>query len=159
MTAPRTYELVYIVHPEATEEQVTGLHDQVAAIVGRFSGTIESTENWGRKRLAYEVGHQKEGIYVVELMRGPSEMIRELDRRLKVIDQVLRHLVVRVDEEMEIAERRRTERLEERARRRVARGLPPEPEPTPAPEAEATLPEGVAADSDHADQDTTQAEG
>lgn len=159
MTAPRTYELVYIVHPEATEEQVTGLHDQVAAIVGRFSGTIESTENWGRKRLAYEVGHQKEGIYVVELMRGPSEMIRELDRRLKVIDQVLRHLVVRVDEEMEIAERRRTERLEERARRRVARGLPPEPEPTPAPEAEATLPEGVAAGSDHADEDTTQAEG
>jgi small subunit ribosomal protein S6 len=137
MSASRIYELVYIVTPEATEQQVADLHTQIDAIVQRFSGRIERTENWGRKKLAYEIAHQKEGIYVLETMHGPAEMIKELDRRLKVIDSVIRHLVVRVDEEMEVVERRQAERRAERARRREARGLPPESEPEAAAPAEA----------------------
>lgn len=136
MTASRTYELVYIVQPDATEQEVADLHAQVEAIVGRFSGVIERTENWGRKKLAYEIGRYKEGIYVLELIKGPAELVKELDRRLKVTDAIVRHLVVRVDEELEVAERRQAERKAERARRRVARGLPPEPEPEPAAPAE-----------------------
>jgi small subunit ribosomal protein S6 len=153
MSAQRTYELVYIVHPDATDEQVAELHNQIQAIADRFSGRIRSTENWGRKKLAYEVGHQKEGIYVLELFDGPVDMVKELDRRLKVIDAVLRHLVVRVDEEIEVAERRRSERQAERARRRVARGLPPEPE---TPEVEPGAATDAAGAGDQAD--TPQAE-
>jgi small subunit ribosomal protein S6 len=133
MSEPRVYELVYIVQPDATEPELADLHTQIATIVGRFSGVIERTENWGRKRLAYEIGRYKEGVYVLELLRGPGEMVKELDRRLKVIDPVVRHLVVRVDEDLRIAERLQTERRAERARRRQARGLPPEPEPEAAP--------------------------
>jgi len=129
MTAERTYELVYIVTPEQTEEQVAELHAQVESIVQKFSGRVDKTENWGRKRLAYEIARQKEGIYVLEWLIGPPDMIKELDRRLKVMDQVIRHLVIRVDEDMAVAERRRSERQAERAQRRVARGLPPEIEP------------------------------
>ena len=122
----RTYELVYVVSPETTDEQVTALHDQVQAIVGRYNGTIEKTENWGRRKLAYEIGHHKEGTYVLEVIAGTGELMKELDRRLKVLDEVIRHLVVRVDEEQRVAERHRSERLATMRRRRVARGLPPD---------------------------------
>ena len=63
-----------------------------------MSGQIEKTENWGRRKLAYEIAHQKEGVYVLEVINGSGELMKELDRRLRVMDQVLRHMVVRVDE-------------------------------------------------------------
>src|SRR5215212_2335077 len=95
----RKYELVYVVSPDATEEQVAELHTQVESIVQRFSGEIEKTENWGRRRLAYEIGRHKEGTYVLEAINGTGDLMKEIDRRLKVSDLVIRHLVVRVDEE------------------------------------------------------------
>jgi small subunit ribosomal protein S6 len=131
----RQYELVYIAVPEATEQQVSELHAQVESIVARFSGTLDATETWGRRKLAYEIGRHKEGIYVVETIRGSGDMIKELDRRLKVVDLVIRHLIVRVDEELRVAERIRSRRKAAVARRRTARGLPPEPEPRDVPAA------------------------
>ncbi len=95
----------------------------------RFNGTIDKTENWGRRKLAYEIGHHREATYVVETISGQGELMKEIDRRLRVIDQVIRHLVVRVDEELRVAERTRDARKANQARRRVARGLPPEPAP------------------------------
>jgi small subunit ribosomal protein S6 len=129
MSASRQYELVYIVTPEATDQEVADLHTQIEQIVQRFSGTFDKTENWGRRKLAYEIGHHREGTYVVETITGSGEMVKEIDRRLRVIDQVIRHLVVRVDEELRVAERTRSARKATQARRRVARGLPPEPQP------------------------------
>jgi small subunit ribosomal protein S6 len=125
MSETRQYEVVYIVSPDAGEDVVADLHQQTEAIVQRFGGTIEKTENWGRRRLAYEIGHHREGIYVLEVLNGPGEMTRELDRRLKVIDQVVRHLIVRVDDELRVAERAKAKRQAESRRRRAARGLPP----------------------------------
>ena len=121
----RKYELVYVVSPDSTDEQVTALHDQIQAIVTRFNATIEKTEPWGRRKLAYEIGHHKEGNYVLEVIHGSGELMKEIDRRLKVIDEVIRHLVVRVDEEQSVVDRARTKRTTTTARRRVARGLPP----------------------------------
>ena len=89
------------------------------------NGQIEKTENWGRRKLAYEIGPHKEGVYVLEVINGSGELMKELDRRLKVIDQVIRHMVVRVDEEKKVVERTRTKRQTESERRRVKRGLPP----------------------------------
>src|SRR5712691_2502566 len=97
--ADRQYELVYILPPDTTEQQITELHSQVEAVVSRMNGRIEKTENWGRKRLAYEIGHNKEGVYVLEVINGSGELMKELDRRLRVMDLVIRHMVVRVDEE------------------------------------------------------------
>ena len=125
----RQYELVYILPPDSTEEQVTELHQQVEAVVSRMSGQIERMENWGRRRLAYEIAHQKEGVYVLEVINGSGELMKELDRRLRVMDQVMRHMVVRVDEEKQVVERTRTKRQTESARRRVKRGLPPQRQP------------------------------
>ncbi len=129
MSTSRQYELVYIVTPDASEQEVADLHTQIEQIVQRFNGTLDKTENWGRRKLAYEIGHHREGTYVVETISGPGELMKEIDRRLRVIDQVIRHLVVRVDEELRVAERTRDARKANQARRRVARGLPPEPAP------------------------------
>ena len=129
MSTSRQYELVYIVTPDATEQEVTDLHTQIEQIVQRFSGTFDKTENWGRKKLAYEIGHHREGTYVVETITGSGELMKELDRRMRVIDQVIRHLIVRVDKELQVADRTRTARQASTARRRVKRGLPPERQP------------------------------
>jgi small subunit ribosomal protein S6 len=139
----RQYELIYILPPDSTEQQATELHEQVEAIVARLQGQIEKTENWGRRKLAYEIGHFKEGVYVLEVINGGGELMKELDRRLKVMDQVVRHIVVRVDEEKKVVDRTRTKRQTESERRRVKRGLPPVRQPG----------EGRAAESDDVDDD------
>jgi small subunit ribosomal protein S6 len=125
----RKYELVYLASPDATEDQVSELHTQVEAIVQRIGGQITKTENWGRRKLAYEIGRHKEATYVLEVIDGTGELMKEIDRRLKVTDLVIRHLVVRVDEAESVVERKRSTRNESSRRRRVARGLPPERQP------------------------------
>ena len=127
--ASRQYELVYILPPDTTEQQVTDLHGQVDAVVSRMNGHIDKTDNWGRKRLAYEIGRNKEGVYVLEVINGTGELMKELDRRLKVMDQVIRHMIVRVDEDKKVVERTQTKRRTESERRRVKRGLPPQRQP------------------------------
>ena len=73
MSQNRQYELVYIVSPDASEQAVADLHTQVEQIVQRFKGTLDKTENWGRRKLAYEIGHAREGTYVVETITGSGE--------------------------------------------------------------------------------------
>jgi len=125
----RQYELVYILPPDTTEQQVAELHTQIEQVVARMNGQIEKTENWGRRRMAYEIAHQKEGVYVLEVINGSGELMKELDRRLRVLDQVMRHLIVRVDEEKKVVDRTRTRRQTSSERRRVKRGLPPQRQP------------------------------
>src|SRR2546425_12593891 len=127
--ANRQYELVYILPPDTTEQQVAELHEQVGQVVTRMNGQMEKNENWGRRRLAYEIGHQKEGVYVLDVINGSGELMKELDRRLRVMDLVIRHMVVRVDEEKKVVDRTRTKRQTESERRRVKRGLPPQRQP------------------------------
>jgi small subunit ribosomal protein S6 len=127
MSTARQYELVYIALPDTTEEGLAELHTQIAGIVERFGGSVERTEPWGRRKLAYEIGRHREGVYVLEVLNGPGNMTAELDRRLRVTDTVMRHLIVRVDEELAIAERAKTTRKASTVARRLRRGLPAEP--------------------------------
>src|SRR4029077_16726922 len=94
-----------------------------------MNGKIEKNENWGRRRMAYEIGHHKEGVYILDVINGSGGPMKELYARLKVMDQVIRHMVVRVDEEKRVVERTRTKRQTESERRRVKRGLPPQRQP------------------------------
>ena len=137
----RQYELIYLLPPETAEAQANELHDLVSEIVTRLHGQIEKTENWGRRKLAYEIGHFKEAVYVLEVINGSGELMKEIDRRLKVLDQVVRHMIVRVDEEKQVVDRTRTKRQTESERRRVKRGLPPQRQPG----------EGRSSDNDDAD--------
>jgi small subunit ribosomal protein S6 len=125
----RQYELVYILPPETTEQQAADLHEQIEAIVARMRGAIEKSENWGRKKLAYDIGRHKEGVYVLEVINGSGELMKEIDRRMRVMEQVVRHMIVRVDEEKKVVDRTRTRRQSASERRRVKRGLPPQRQP------------------------------
>ena len=129
MAQNRQYEVIYILAPTATEQEAADVQAQVESAAQRFGGAIEKTENWGRRKLAYEIGRHKEGTYVLHVVNGSGEMIKEIERRLRVFDYVIRYLAVRIDEDVRIAERVGAERKAETARRRAARGLPPEPEP------------------------------
>ncbi len=144
MSSQRQYELMYIVSPEASDQELADLHAQIEAIVTRFGGCLERSEPMGRRRLAYEIRHYREGIYVLDVITGPGDMVKELDRRLKVTDRVLRHLVVRVDEALRVADRRKAAREAEAARRREARG--------------GTLSEDAAAPGDTAEVDAEEVE-
>lgn len=130
MSTVRQYELIYITPPDTTDEALAALQQQVQTVVDRFSGTIASTENWGRRRLAYEIAGHREGIYVLHVIDGPAALNAELDRRLRVLDVVIRHMVVRVDEELGAAQRAQARRKADMAERRTRRGLPPEPTET-----------------------------
>ncbi len=129
MAENRQYEVVYIVAPTASEQETADVQAQVEGAVQKFGGAVEKTENWGRRKLAYEIGRHKEGTYIMHVVRGSGDMIKEVERRLRVFDYVVRYLCVRVDEDIRVAERAQAERKADVARRRAARGLPPEPEP------------------------------
>ena len=152
MPSEREYELVYIVAPTATDEEVEALQTQVAEIVQEFGGTVENTDLWGRRRLAYEIGGFTE---------GPGKMISELGRRLRVRDQVLRHLIVRVDEDLRKVRRAAEKKKATVQRRRAARGKPPLPDGPEGPEGDAatTAPDSSVAPAPEGDATPPAAEG
>jgi small subunit ribosomal protein S6 len=144
VVSERQYELIYIVAPVATDAEVAALQAEVDGHIASLGGTVENTDLWGRRRLAYQIGNYGEGIYICQLISGPGTMIGELERRLRVRDQVLRHLTVRVDEDLRKARRLKEKRKATVDRRRAARGLPPlgvaDAAPAPPSDAAAATP-------------------
>ncbi len=131
MPNDRQYELTYIVAPVATDAEVEGLHGEIKGHIESLGGSVESTEVWERRKLAYPIAHYGEGIYVAQLINGPGGMVGEVERRLRVRDQVLRYLTVRVDEDIRKARCAAEKRKSTSDRRRAARGMPPAPEAAP----------------------------
>jgi small subunit ribosomal protein S6 len=99
----RQYELVYILPPDFTEQQATELHQQLEAVVTRMNGQIEKTENWGRRKLAYEVKKQLKGIYLFWKYLGDPGLVEEVERNLRLSDQVIRYYSVKVGENVDVA--------------------------------------------------------
>ena len=130
----RKYELVYVMKPEATEAEVADMQAQVEAIIARVGGTLEKTDAWGRRKLAYDIANHKEGFYVLHVIAGSGELMKEIDRRLRVTEGLLRHLVVRIDESERRAERAKTIRVDDSRRRRTAPPMPPAHQPGEGPQ-------------------------
>jgi small subunit ribosomal protein S6 len=112
----RVYEVVFIVDPDTSEEDLARLTENLRGIVTDQGGTITKSEVMGRRQLAYKVGRKNEGVYVLFEIEGTGREIAELERRMRVSDQVLRYLTVRVDED-----RRRAEKLKARRARKAAK--------------------------------------
>ena len=89
------YELMFIVRPELDEEQVGAATDKVHQLIVANGGSVTKTANWGKRRLAYQVGPHREGYYVVSNFEIDTPKITELERVLKISDTVFRHLLVR----------------------------------------------------------------
>ena len=94
----RTYEVVYVVQPELDEEGLTGLLESVTQTIAANGGEMVKTEPMGRRRLAYDLGRHSEANYVLVHAKMERQALDELDRRLKLSEDVLRYLVVRLDE-------------------------------------------------------------
>src|SRR5437870_3364249 len=95
----RTYELMFIVRPDMTEEDQDKLISTLESAVASSGGNVKSVEKMGKRRLAYVVRRFREGIYVLLTVEGGGELIHELERRLRVTEPVIKFLTVRIDEE------------------------------------------------------------
>lgn len=92
----RKYELVYIVRPNLEEEKRTQLLDKLKGII-ETDGTVENVDEWGNRRLAYEIDKLNEGYYVLVNFDSGMDVPKELDRNLKITDEVIRHMIIRVE--------------------------------------------------------------
>jgi len=95
----RTYELMFIVRPDMTDEDLDKLISTLQSAVPGTGGTVKSVEKMGKRRLAYAVRRFYDGIYVLMVVEGGGAVIHELERRLRVTEPVIKFLTVRVDEE------------------------------------------------------------
>ncbi|RAQ97329.1 30S ribosomal protein S6 [Thermogemmatispora tikiterensis] len=93
----RDYELGFILHPEVSEERTRTILERIEQIVTAHDGQVVRVNYWGRRRLAYPIEHHRDGIYVFVDMSVSPETLPELDRTLKVSEEVLRHLIKRRD--------------------------------------------------------------
>lgn len=94
----RPYEVLYIVHPELTDEQLTPIMEKYKTVVEGQGGEVESVSRWDKRRLAYEIKGQVEGIYILMNFKSEPKAEAELDRMLKISDDVIRHIIIRLDE-------------------------------------------------------------
>jgi small subunit ribosomal protein S6 len=127
----RDYELGFILNPEVSEEQSNAILERIQQIVNNNDGQVVRINQWGRRRLAYPIRHQRDGFYVFFDMILTPETVSELDRNLKVTEEVLRHIIIRRDPK--VAQKEREER-EARAAAQ-AQSAPPEAESPAAVEA------------------------
>ena len=95
----RTYELMFIVRPDMTDEDLDKLVSTLGTAVTTSNGTVKSVEKMGKRRLAYTVRKFHEGVYVLLTVEGGGTVMHELERRLRVTEPVIKFLTVRIDEE------------------------------------------------------------
>jgi len=112
----RTYEVVFIVNPDADDTEVMRLSEAMQKIVTNQGGSVTKTEMMGRRQLAYEINHKRDGVYVLLEVEGSGGEIAELERRMRVNDQILRYMTIRVDQD-----RQRAEKLKDRRARKAER--------------------------------------
>ena len=117
MAEKRTYEIIFIIDPGASDEEVMRLTETAQIIITDQGGSITKTEMMGKRRLAYEISHKRDGIYVLLEVEGSGAEIAELERRMRVNDQILRYMTVRVDEDRRRAEKFKTKRARKAERR------------------------------------------
>src|ERR1700676_5511155 len=134
----RTYELMFIVRPDMTDEDLDKLISTLQSVVPTAGGSVQRVDKMGKRRLAYTVRRFHEGIYILMVVEGGGAVIHELERRLRVTEPVIKFLTVRVDEEQKRLDK--IKKLRD-ARKKVsaqpAAAAPAAAEPAAAPAAEA----------------------
>jgi small subunit ribosomal protein S6 len=143
----RLYDLIFICMPTTPEEEIAKIVSTLEQTASEHGGKVEKVEKWGTRKMAYRVAKQREGLYVyLALHSTEGNLIKELERRLKVSDAVIKYMTVRLDEEIKRQQKLVAHR-EHRARRRPrktapaaasAPAVPPAAGPAPAPQAPAS---------------------
>jgi small subunit ribosomal protein S6 len=143
----RVYEELFIVRPDATEEEIDAYVEQISSTITAAGGSVEKVEKWGVRKLAYRVAKRSEGFYVLIVFNAGADVAKEVERRMRMTDMVMKFITVRVDERLKKIEKRRKAR-EKRAKRRPAPSpvsAAPAMPASPAPGAPAAAMPGVPA--------------
>jgi small subunit ribosomal protein S6 len=113
----RQYDLIYICRPDTLEADIDKIIATIETTATEKGAKIEKTEKWGRKRMAYRVQRLREGFYVYSVLKSTNgDVVKELERRLKVSDAVIKYMTIRLDEEL-----KRQDKLKRHRERRAAR--------------------------------------
>jgi small subunit ribosomal protein S6 len=110
---------MFIIDPDTAEDDTNRLVETLQGVITTQGGTITKTEMMGRRRLAYEINHKNEGIYVLFETEGTGQEIAELERRMRVMDQIIRYITVRVDLDRRAAEKLNQRRIRKASKRPV----------------------------------------
>src|SRR5437667_2659309 len=112
----RSYEIMFIVNPSSPEEEIDKINSQLEGIITSGGGKVEKLEKMGKRRLAYDVDKHREGYYVLFVISANGEIVKECERRLRVMDAVIKYITVRTDEEA-----RRFDKIKHYRQKRAAR--------------------------------------
>jgi len=115
----RIYEELFILRPDTPEEETDQLIEQLSTLITKNGGTVDKTDKWGIRKLAYRVQKRNEGFYVLLQFTAQPEAVKELERRMRVSDLVMKFITVRIDEKLKKIDKRKKSR-EKRAARRPA---------------------------------------
>ena len=96
----REYETIYILRPDASTEQIHDVNTRIRKVIESAEGKLIRVDNWGKRKLAYEIKKQLKGIYLYWLYLGGSQLVAEIERNLRMLDLVIRYYTVRVDEDV-----------------------------------------------------------
>ncbi|MGA9020710.1 MAG: 30S ribosomal protein S6 [Terracidiphilus sp.] len=131
----RVYEVMFIVRPDVEDEEVDKLIDGFSTTVKNGGGVVKSVEKMGRRKLAYLVRKFNDGNYMLLTIEASGPVVLELERRLRVTEQVIKFITVRMDEEEKRLAKVKANRGVRRQTNSVAAAAPPEPAAPAAPEA------------------------
>jgi small subunit ribosomal protein S6 len=113
----RIYEELFIVKPDAPEEEVDAYIGQVKDLITNGKGTVDKVDKWGTRKLAYRVSKYNEGGYILVQFTSTPELVHEIERRMRVTDMVIKFITVRIDEKLKKIEKRKKHRVKRAARR------------------------------------------
>jgi small subunit ribosomal protein S6 len=128
----RVYEILFIADPNLGEPEVLALTATIQGFAEKEGAKIQKAEQWGKKRLAYLIGKHREGSYVLIVAEGKASMMKEVERRIRVTDGVVKFMTVRVDEELKKADRRRSRRAADDEKRKARGPVAPRPGSLPS---------------------------
>ncbi len=122
----RIYEELFIVKPDAPEEEIDQFVEQIKQVITSAGGAIEKAEKWGIRKLAYRIQRREEGFYILLQYSSSPETVKEIERRLRVSDLVLKFITVRIDEKLKKLAKRKKQREKRAARKPAPPVAPPQ---------------------------------
>ena len=128
----RVYEELFILKPDLPEEEVEAYIEQIKGIISTGKGAIDKVDNWGVRKLAYRVNKYAEGRYVLVQFSSDPDLVHEIERRMRVSDQVIKFITVRIDEKLKKIAKRKKARDKRAARRPAPAPMAAAPSVAPA---------------------------
>ncbi|TMQ05725.1 MAG: 30S ribosomal protein S6 [Deltaproteobacteria bacterium] len=101
----REYETIYILRPNTPNEGVAEVNTRIKGVIEGMGGKLIKVDNWGKRRLAYEVAKERKGIYLYWLYLAQPGVVEETERNLRMLDSVIRYLTVKVDQDIDVSAR------------------------------------------------------